>query len=46
VFGGFFLALLAVDIALAETHHLWAMLSVAAFLIFSALALIMIWWPL
>jgi hypothetical protein len=46
VFGGFFLALLAVDIALAETHHFWAMLSVAAFLILSALALITIWWPL
>ena len=44
VLGGFFLALLAVDIALAETHHFWAMLSVGAFLILSALALVIIWW--
>ena len=44
VLGGFFLALLAVEIALAETHHFWAMLSVAGVLILMALALLKIWW--
>ena len=42
---GFFIALAALDMALAETHHFWAMLFVTVFLIFSALALVKIWWP-